>query len=134
MVLDDDVNGFKKTQQQHKKNTNKKGKNKKVGFLCCDAFHFLITLLSSLQNKNVPAIPTWDPMELYDPFRPNDYNEYKLWRTKERIERRERILEQRRQEDRKRSRRSASYSDSEVTDSDEDERPRKAGIFRFLFL
>jgi len=30
MVLDDDVNGFKKT--QHKKNTNKKGKNKKVGF------------------------------------------------------------------------------------------------------
>lgn len=66
-------------------------------------------------------------MELYDPFRPNDYNEYKVWHTKERIERRERLLEERRQEERKRSRRSASYSNSDTSDIDEAERPRKAG-------
>ncbi len=72
-------------------------------------------------------MPTWDPLELYDPLRPNDYSEYKIWRTKERIDRRERVVEQRRKEERKRSRRSASYSDSEATGSDDDNRPRKSG-------
>jgi len=78
------------------------------------------------QNKNV-AITIWDPLEQYDPLRPNDYNDYKIWKQRERIERRERIAEQRRMEERKRSRRSSSHSDSGRSLSD-DEPPRKSGM------
>lgn len=42
------------------------------------------------------------------------------------------MAEQRRMEDRKRSRRSPSYSDSEATGSDDDDRPRKAGRLHYL--
>lgn len=60
-------------------------------------------------------------------MRPNDYGEYKIHKRKEREERRERLLaEKRRAEERKRYRRSSSYSDSYGSDS-EDERPRKTG-------
>ncbi|KAH0583934.1 hypothetical protein H2248_009522 [Termitomyces sp. 'cryptogamus'] len=105
MVLDEDVNGFKTSH-----NSKKKGKGK------------------GKRNRNAPPVTVWDPSELYDPLRPNDYNEYKVWKQKNRIEQRERLAEERRFDDRKRSRRSQSYSDSDGTDS-EDERPRKTGRF-----
>jgi len=96
----------------------------------CVAIYSRTSFISIIsQNKHAPAMPTWDPMEPYDPLRPNDYNEYKIWRTKERIDRREHLAEQRRMEERKRSRRSASYSDSERTGSDDDGPPKKAGMF-----
>lgn len=66
----------------------------------------------------------WDPEEAYNPMRPNDYNEYKIWKRRDHEERAER----RRVEERKRARRSASFSDSYGSGS-EDERPRKAGAW-----
>lgn len=79
------------------------------------------------KNKIAQALAAWNPDEAYDPMRPNDYNEFKLWQRRDREERRKRILaERRRGEDRKRYRRSSSYSDSYHSAS-EDERPRKAG-------
>lgn len=79
------------------------------------------------KNKIAQALAAWNPDEAYDPMRPNDYNEFKLWQRRDREARRKRILaERRRGDDRKRYRRSSSYSDSYHSAS-EDERPRKAG-------
>lgn len=68
----------------------------------------------------------WDPSEQYDPLHPNDYTEFKLWKEKDRMDRRERLAKERRADDRKRYRRDSSYTDSEQSGSD-DERPRKSG-------
>ncbi|KAJ3921030.1 hypothetical protein F5877DRAFT_65222 [Lentinula edodes] len=56
MILDDDVNGFKSNQKREVA----KGKNKK--------------------KRNAPVVSAWDPLQLYELLRPNDYNEYKLWK------------------------------------------------------
>ncbi|KAF8590475.1 hypothetical protein K439DRAFT_1651147 [Ramaria rubella] len=107
MVLDEDVNGFRSNKSKSKRNEKK--------------------------NKHKKAM-VWDPTEQYDPRRPNDYYEYKAFRRKEREEERQRLAEQRKFDDRKRSRRSSSYesgsgSDEDGEDGDKDGRPRKAGRF-----
>jgi hypothetical protein len=77
-------------------------------------------LLQNAINLNV-----WDPMEPYDILRPNDYNEYKVWKQKERIERREAA--------RYKQDKYSDYTESEYSAS-EDERPRKHGKFLIPFI
>ncbi|KAL5529000.1 hypothetical protein ACEPAG_4974 [Sanghuangporus baumii] len=103
MVLDEDVNGFKANRKKNNAGAGKR-KNKK--------------------NKNAPIVPTWDPMEPYNPARPNDYYEYKAWKRREQEERRLRLAIERQVKDRKRYR-SNSYSDSDYSYSDDDDRPKK---------
>ncbi|KIK92410.1 hypothetical protein PAXRUDRAFT_829987 [Paxillus rubicundulus Ve08.2h10] len=101
MVLDEDVNGFR-GQQKRKGGGGKKGK----------------------KNKNLQPVAVWDPTEQYDPLKPNDYNDYKLWKQRDRIERAaERAAERKRARD-------ARDRGSDQTDSgSDDERPRKTGRF-----
>ena len=76
-------------------------------------------------------------METYNPARPNDYFEYKNWKRREAIERRERLAEERRVAERKRLRGDKDYSDSEYTESEDEERPRKNGMratFGFMYF
>ncbi|KZT44195.1 hypothetical protein SISSUDRAFT_1039473 [Sistotremastrum suecicum HHB10207 ss-3] len=104
MVLDEDVNGFKSNKKKGNKEKNRKGK----------------------KNKQAPVVQVWDPEELYDPIRPNDYYEYKAFRQREREEARERRKWE--EQDRKRGRYSDSYSDYSASD-DEDRRPHKTGRY-----
>ncbi|KAI6131861.1 hypothetical protein EV401DRAFT_2065446 [Pisolithus croceorrhizus] len=102
MVLDEDVNGFKAQHRQRRGGGGKKGK----------------------KNKNVQPAATWDPYEQYDPLRPNDYNEYKLWKQRERVDRAtERAAERKRARDARE--RGSDYTDS----GSDDDRPRKTGRF-----
>jgi splicing factor 45 len=75
----------------------------------------------------------WDPLEQYNPARPNDYFEYKNWKRRDAIERRERLAEERRMAERKRLRGDKDYSDSEYTDSEDEERPRKNGVLYLIY-
>nr|VWP00127.1 Tetrahydroxynaphthalene reductase (EC (T4HN reductase) (THNR) [Ganoderma boninense] len=116
MVLDEDVNGYKgrKSGKRDAAGAGGAGGGKKKG----------------KKNKNAPAVAVWNPEEAYDPMRPNDYNEFKHWQRREREERRERILEERRRgDDRKRYRRSNSYSDSYQSGSEDERPPRKTGRY-----
>jgi hypothetical protein len=54
-----------------------------------------------------------------------------VWKQKDRIEKRERLVEERRMEDRKRFRRGSSYTDSDQSGS-EGERPRKTSALAFF--
>lgn len=125
MVLDEDVNGFKAQRGERRGGGGKKKGRKVCGIpIWSYSDHHVSDLC---QNKNAPVIAVWDPTEVYDPMRPNDYNEYKNFKRREQEERREQIIaERRRVEERKRMRRSSSYSDSYGSGS-EDERPRKTG-------
>ncbi|CAG8675349.1 1761_t:CDS:2, partial [Acaulospora colombiana] len=91
MVLDEDVNGFRRIQPGEGKRKKKK-------------------------NINVNQL-TWDPFEQYDPFHPNDYHEYKNWKKKEREERR--MQERRRVEELKRRREGDWSEDSSENDSED---------------
>ncbi|KAG9032128.1 hypothetical protein FRB95_001834 [Tulasnella sp. JGI-2019a] len=108
MVLDEDVNGFKGNKGKPGGGSRKK-KGKK--------------------DKFQPTV--WDPTEMYDPTRPNDYTEYKTWKSREKVEARMRRKEE---EDRKnRMRRDGSdYSSDYDSDrrSDGDWRKRKSPRYR----
>lgn len=79
-------------------------------------------LLVWFQNKNAQPVAVWDPMEQYDPLKPNDYGEYKLWKQRERVEKAtERAAERKRVRDMR-------DRGSDQTDSgSEEDRPRKSG-------
>lgn len=105
MVLDEDINGFKSHKRQRKPGGGGGGKKGK-------------------KNKNAQPVAVWDPLEQYDPLKPNDYSEYKIWKQRERVERAtERAAERKRVRDMR-------DRGSDQTDSgSEEDRPRKSGRF-----
>ncbi|KAG0705873.1 hypothetical protein DFH29DRAFT_904070 [Suillus ampliporus] len=104
MVLDEDVNGFK---AQHKRRVGGGGGGRK-----------------GKKNKNAPVVAVWDPLEPYDALKPNDYNEYKIWKQRDRVERAsERAAE------RKRAREALDRGSDHTGSDSEGERPKKSGRF-----
>lgn len=66
----------------------------------------------------------WDPLEPYDTLKPNDYNEYKIWKQRDRVERAsERAAE------RKRAREALDRGSDHTGSDSEGERPKKSGRF-----
>ncbi|KAG2158405.1 uncharacterized protein EDB93DRAFT_1076744 [Suillus bovinus] len=104
MILDEDINGFK---AQHKRRAGGGGGGRK-----------------GRKNKNAPVVAVWDPLEPYDTLKPNDYNEYKLWKQRDRVERAsERAAE------RKRAREALDRGSDHTGSDSEGERPKKSGRF-----
>lgn len=104
MILDEDINGFK---AQHKRKVGGGGGGRK-----------------GRKNKNAPVVAIWDPLEPYDTLKPNDYNEYKIWKQRDRVERAsERAAE------RKRAREALDRGSDHTGSGSEDERPKKSGRF-----
>ncbi|KIO20159.1 hypothetical protein M407DRAFT_30193 [Tulasnella calospora MUT 4182] len=93
MVLDDNVNGFRGA--KGRVGGGKKSKGKKAKF-----------------QPNV-----WDPMEVYDPTRPNDYAEFKAWKQREKMENQ---MRRREEEAYQRRTRDSDYSDDRSASEDED--------------
>lgn len=76
-----------------------------------------------MQNKNAPVAAVWDPLEPYDTLKPNDYNEYKLWKQRDRVERAsERAAE------RKRAREALDRGSDHTGSDSEGQRPKKSGV------
>jgi hypothetical protein len=118
MILDEDINGFK---AQHKRRAGGGGRKGKKVYL--PSWRLVSSLIRHMQNKNAQIVAVWDPMEPYDTLKPNDYNEYKMWKQRDRVERAsERAAERKRARD-------AIERGSDHTGSDsEDERPKKSGV------
>ncbi|KAG1754480.1 hypothetical protein EDB19DRAFT_1666643 [Suillus lakei] len=104
MILDEDINGFK---AQHKRRVGGGGGGRK-----------------GRKHKNAPVVAVWDPLEPYDTLKPNDYNEYKIWKQRDRVERAsERAAE------RKRAREALDRGSDHTGSDSEGERPKKSGRF-----
>jgi splicing factor 45 len=69
-------------------------------------------------------MPQFDPIEEYDPNRPNDLGEYQAYRQRAREERRAALLEEKRRKD---AGESSEDGSSYYTDSDTEVAPRRDG-------
>ena len=78
-----------------------------------------------MQKNQAPVIPTFDPDEQYDPYKPNELAEYQYYRKKVREERRAQLIEDKRRKTAGESSEGSSY----YTDSSEEEAPRRDGMY-----
>lgn len=85
-----------------------------------------LDVLTKFQKKTVRVLPTFDPEEQYDPYRPNDLGEYQEYRKRLKEERRAKYIESRRRKMNGEDSESSEYSDSE------EEAPRRDGEVSIL--